>query len=102
MSTQGNGAPRPFSVHMAQAIRAQVVELHARALSAGAGQRFVAAFKTVVERLRSDPLVFGEELYYLPALKLHIRQAVVTPVVVDYAVHSEKPLVFIRGIKVLS
>jgi hypothetical protein len=46
--------------------------------------------------------VFGEALYSLPALKLEVRQAVVAPIVVDFAVHNEQQVVFIRGFKVLS
>src|SRR5208283_193021 len=42
------------------------------------------------------PLTFGEPHYRLPALKLLVRQAVVSPLVVDFAVHEDRLLVFIR------
>ena len=45
---------------------------------------------------------FGEPLYRLPALRLLVRQAVVLPLVVVYAVHEDQALVLIRGFKVLS
>jgi GAF domain-containing protein len=82
--------------------RAAVLRLHRQALERGEGQAFLAAFRRIVERLRSDPLTFGEPMYRLPALKLRIRHAAVLPLLVDYAVHEELPLVFIRGFKVLS
>jgi hypothetical protein len=47
-------------------------------------------------------LTFGEPLYRLPALRLLVRHAMVAPLVVDYAVYEERPVVFIRGFKVLS
>jgi hypothetical protein len=101
VNVQGNGAQWRYGVHMSQKIRRQIVDAHKDAISSGRGQRFVAAFKAVIERLRNDPLVFGEELYFLPALKLHIRQAAIAPLVVDFAVHDKEPLVFIRGFSVL-
>jgi len=68
----------------------------------GTGQRFLSAFRQIVARLQDDPLTFGEPLYHLPALELLVRQASVSPIVVDYAVHDSRPLVFVRGFKVLA
>lgn len=62
---------------------------------------FLAALRTIYERLQKDPMQFGEPLYTLPAMKLLVYQVVVGPVVVDYAVHQGKPLVFLRGVKLL-
>jgi len=53
------------------------------------------------DRLRTDPLVFGEPLFRLPALELFIRQGAVAPLVVNYGVHEERRLVFIRGFNVM-
>ena len=62
----------------------------------------LGAYRQIVEQLRTDPLTFGEPLYHLPVLKLQVRQAIILPLVVDFAVHEELPLVFIRGFKVLA
>ncbi len=78
------------------------MHLHGQAMQAGKGEKFLAAYRHIVERLRTDPLIFGEGQYCLPTLELLIRQAVVSPIVVDYAVHEDQRLVFIRGFKVLS
>ena len=101
MSSQGNGQSVPFDVRMSALTRSVVRRLHQQAMQRGVGQRFLAAFRQIIERLRKDPQVFGEALYRLPALKLQARQAVVSPLVVDYAVHEDRPLVFIRGFKIL-
>jgi hypothetical protein len=38
----------------------------------------------------------------LPALRLLVCQAIVRPLIVDFAVHEDRPLVFIRGFKLLA
>jgi hypothetical protein len=102
MSSPGNGESVPFAVRMSAQTRATLFSLHQRALEAGTGQQFVAAFARIMERLRSDPGTFGEPIYRLPALQLMVRQAVALPLLVDFAVREVQPLVFIRGFKVLS
>lgn len=100
--SSGNGTPHPYSVSMSQIQRANLLHLHQLAAALGQGQRFLDAYREIVRRLQRDPRVFGEALYSLPALKLEVRQAVVAPIVVDFAVHNEQQVVFIRGFKVLS
>lgn len=82
--------------------QALLKQRHLEAIQAGKGERFLAALQSIYERLRVAPLEFGEPLYYLPILRLFVRQGIVLPLVVDYAVHQERPIVFIRGFKVLS
>jgi hypothetical protein len=102
MTTQGNGQrPLAYQVRWSEQTKILLKQQHLEAAQAGKGHRFIAALRQITERLRTDPLVFGEPQYRLPALKLLVRQAVVGPLVVDYAVHDEKPLVFIRGFKLL-
>jgi hypothetical protein len=102
MTTQGNGHSAPYTATMSQQTKAVLKSLHAQAVGAGTGQRFVAALRQIIQRLRSDPMTFGEPLYHLPALKLVVRQGIIAPLVVDYAVHEEKPHVCIRVFKALS
>jgi len=87
---------------MSAQTKAVIKQLHGQAVQTGTGQRFLSSFRHIVERLRKDPLGFGEPLYHLPTLQLQVRQAIVLPLVLDYAVHDDRPLVFIRGFKVLS
>jgi hypothetical protein len=102
MSSQGDGQPDLYEVSISQYQRMLVKQRHLEAIQKGRGAQFLAAFRQIVERLRKDPLVFGELLYHLPALQLAVRQGIVLPLVVDYAVHEDRRLVFIRGIKLLS
>lgn len=101
MTSPGNGESVRFSVHMSEETRTILKALHAVAAQAGIGVQFVAAFRQIIERLQQGPLSFGERAYRLPALKLIVCKAVMLPLVVDFAVHEELPIVFIRGFKVL-
>jgi hypothetical protein len=87
---------------MSGVVRDRVRELHRREAEAGRGQHFVSAFREIVARLQREPLEFGEPRYRLPVLRLLVRQGGIHRVVVSYAVHEVHPLVFIRGIAVLS
>ena len=100
--SSGNGAARPYSISLSQFQRTNLLQLHQQAAALGQGQRFLAAYREIVRRLQRDPQVFGEALYTLPALGLEVRQAVIAPIVVDFAVTEERRVVFIRGFKVLS
>ena len=102
MTGQGNGQPSAYSVHMSAGTKSVVKTLHQQAIQAGIGREYLAAFRQIIARLSQDPLTFGEPLYRLPALRMLVRQAAVLPLVVDFAVHEDRRLVFIRGFKVLS
>ena len=101
MSVQGNGQPVRFNVEMSVQTRDSLRQLHSQAQLAGTSKQFLAALRSIVDHLQKDPVGFGEPLYRLPAMKLIVRQGAVAPLVVDYAVHEELPLVFIRGFRLL-
>jgi len=102
MSIAGNGRPIRYSLVISKATSATLKQLREQAFAAGIAERFMQAIRRIVERLQRDPIEFGERLYYLPALKLVVYQAVIEPVVVTYGVYEEKPLVFVRRFHVLS
>jgi len=101
MTSQGNGQRRDYVVKASAKNIAVLKKLHFIEAQKGKGQGFVASLRRLDERLKNDPLNFGEPLYRLPALKLIVRQAVLAPIVVTYAVQEEKRLVFIRGFSLL-
>lgn len=61
-----------------------------------------SAFQQILERLQRDPTEAGEPSYRLPAMKLQVRRVVVRPLVVDFAVSEDHPIVFIKGASLLS
>jgi len=75
--------------------------MHKEEALAGRGETLLSAFRQILDRLKREPLRFGEPLYRLPALELSIRQGSIRPLLVNYAVHFTQPLVFVRSIKLL-
>ena len=65
------------------------------------GEAINASLRTILDRLQKEPDRLGEPLYRLPALKLLVYQVIVSRLVVDYAVHEERPLVLLKGVKLL-
>jgi hypothetical protein len=102
MTTQGNGNSVRYNVTMSGATKALLAQLNMQARQAGIGQQFLAALREIGERLRKDPLNFGEPLYRLPALRLLVCQGARSPLLVDFVVHEDRPLVFIRGFKLIT
>jgi len=61
-------------------------------------QELAAALKRIVRQLEADARSVGEPIYLLKHAELQVRLTVVGPVAVEFAVHTSKPVVFIRGI----
>lgn len=101
MTPPHNGEPLRYTIHMSGLIGKWLKATHRQQAEAGKGKAFVAALRRIVARLESEPLVFGEPRYRLPALQLLVRQGAVLPLVVNYAVHEVQPLVYIRGFSLL-
>jgi len=49
-----------------------------------------------------NPGNLGEAIYRLAALRLQVRTVVIGPLVVNFGVHEVRPLVFIKGVRLLS
>jgi hypothetical protein len=58
---------------------------------------FLSAFRQIVDELVHNPSRFGEALYRLPAMRMQVRCGVIRPLVVDFAVCEDRPVVFIKG-----
>src|SRR6266849_2141304 len=80
----------------------QLKELHRRAKDKGHATRILSAVKRIVALLRTEPLRFGESRFTLHNLNLEVRVGAVEPVVVRYAVHKERRIVFVRDFLPLS
>ena len=89
----------PYQVRCSQVVAESLRQLQRRASRAGYGELVLEAFRLVVERLKADPSELGEPLYRLPVLRMQVRLGIVPPLVVDFAVSEDHPLVIIRGIK---
>jgi hypothetical protein len=80
-------------------VRNDIKTLAQRAKAKGLGTKFVAALKFINDQLRLAPKSFGDPVYRLPALQLTVHNRVYEPLIVAYAVHKHKLLVFVRGLR---
>ena len=102
MTSKGNGQPLRYKVTMLEQTKAKLKQFHQCAMQRGKGQQFLHAFRQIVYQLRDTPLTFGEPLYRLPALQLLVHHGAIAPLYVHYAVHENRPLVFITDFKMSS
>jgi hypothetical protein len=98
-STNGEGT---YRVVISEAIAKEVGKLQFRASSEGRGERFLQALRTIIDGFINHPRQLGEPLYELNTLRLQVRSLVVRPVSIHFAVHKDRPLVFIKAIDLLS
>jgi hypothetical protein len=101
MIESGNGRQR-HHVRLSAAVSRMIRRVHRRATSQGRGWLVTKALGQIVRRLELDPFHLGEPAYRLPDLRLQVRRVVVRPIAVDFAVSEDRPLVFIKGVKLLS
>lgn len=97
-SSNGEGG---YEVHNSTAIACKFLRLQKQAVRQGRGEEMLLAARGVYDRLRQDPNEFGEPLYRLPALRMQVRCAVIQPLYVDFAVCEDRPLVFIKDVRLL-
>ncbi len=101
MSEKENGRRR-YQVHGSGAITDALRTIQRQAAREVRGPEMILALRRIARRLQMDPIKLGEPLYRLPALRMQIRTVAIRPVVVDYGVCEDRPLVFLRAVKLLS
>jgi hypothetical protein len=74
---EGNGGS--FEVHCSGAVLQKLRDIQRQATEEGRGEALLAAIRQVLLRLRHGPMEFGEPLYYLPALRMHVRHGGIGP-----------------------
>lgn len=91
----------PFFLEMSDDTGRNLSLLLRQARINGLGPTVDMALKTIIDRLRHDPITFGEPLYTLKHLKLSIHLGVVHPLAVSYGVDSQNRIVYIRYFELL-
>ena len=91
-----------FRVHSSKNVALAFERLYNQAKAEGRAEAFMAAAREIADHLQHDPGEFGEPLYRLPALQLEVRHAVVAPLLIYFAVHKDRPLVFIKRVVLLA
>src|SRR5205807_793082 len=95
------GSLPPFRVIYSEAMRAQLRDWSEKAKEAGAVREFAAALRAIEENLAKDPIGWGDPSHRLRHLDLLVFRRIYTFFLVEYGVHEEKRLVFIRRYKLL-
>jgi hypothetical protein len=75
---------------------------HQKATNQGRGPEMTKALLQIIHDLERDPFNVGEPAYRLPSLKMQVRKTVVPPLAVGFGVCKDRPLVFIRVVRLLS
>lgn len=91
-----------YQVHASGVVLEMIQQIQRRTDRESRGAQVLASLNHIYQRLEHDPLKLGEPLYRLSALRLQIRTWIVLPLVVDFAVHEDRPLVLVQGAKLLS
>src|SRR5947209_442285 len=97
-----DGQRPPYAVHASGAITEAFLALQRRATRAGQGEQVLSAMRDVHQRLAQAPFDFGEPLYRLPVLRMQVRCGLVAPLAVHFGVCEDRPVVFIKGITLIS
>ena len=90
-----------YEVHCSAAIIQKLRDIQQQASEEGRGEAVLAAIRQILTKLQHNPLEFGEVLYRLPALRMHVCHGAIRPLFIDFAVCEDHPLVFIKGATLL-
>jgi|SRR6266478_280422 len=100
MPSFSNGQRRQRLV-ISQVIAKEIGQLQYQASLEGRGDQFLQALRTIVDNLAHRPRDLGEPLYELNVLRLQVRSVAVRPVALHFAVHMDRPVVFIKSVNLL-
>ena len=100
MSSLGNGR-FTFRVSISHKVANHLKQILENAEAAGMLDEFISALKEINQRLQNDPEVFGEQLYFLKAMALHVRLGAIWPLSVTFGVNIAARLVFLGTVKSL-
>lgn len=101
MTNQSNGSPHPYDVSISKKVADEIKAVIEKARLAGITKKVIAALRLIHERLRSNPLEFGEFRFHWSKAKCRCHVAVVEPVAIQFSIHDEKPVVFLTKVHLL-
>src|SRR5436190_15211340 len=91
--------PPPYRVEYLPTAKRGLLQLYLTAKRSSRLADLIAVAENVEHRLRSEPLVFGEPIYDLHHARIQIRVGVQGPLVLEYGVSLDQPLVFVREVR---
>jgi hypothetical protein len=90
-----NGSP-PYRVALLPSVADEIKQEAKRAAALGKKAAFLTSLEAIYKRLCHDPREFGEYRFSWQTLEWFI--AAMRPVSVQYAVHRDQPVVFVRKV----
>lgn len=90
-----NGSGGQFKVIYSETVREALKTLIQTAKAKGMDALVRAALKEIDSQLATTPTTFGEPLYDLKAVGLHVRTAIITPLAVVFSVDEEAHRVYV-------
>ena len=102
MTGDGNGELPVFVIDISGQIAKEIKQILLDAAQTGIESEVRLALKTMVRRLRQDPLGFGELVKEYKQLKILEHVAVVKPLAVRFGIHLDSRLVIISRVRLLS
>ena len=96
--SEGNGKAKIYQLSISGAVSKEITAQYERAKTAALAGEFKQSLIHIFHRLKHDPLDFGEPLFHYASSGLQLRHAIVAPILVEYAVHPDRPFVILRSI----
>ncbi len=90
-----------FSISASDHVKEKLRRLMFKAKVEGYGTRFRHVVRSIYDLLRVYARSLGEPLQEFPGLQLQTRHIQIESVLVEFAVHYTKPLVFIRDVEIV-
>ncbi len=91
-----NPPPPPYKVELLQPAQAEITRCLQEAQRLGIAREYVATMQGIHEKLTTIPHTWGEPCRHYRAAKLVLRKMIQDRILVVYAVHEERPFVFVK------
>jgi hypothetical protein len=86
----------PYKVEFLQPVRAEIKRCLRDAQRIGIAREVIATIRAVHRKLVATPHAWGEPIHHYRAAKLVLRKMIADRLLVVFAVHEERPLVFVK------
>lgn len=99
--TQSETGDRRYEVRHSATVSQCIRYLHQCAAETGSVKAFRSAYSQILQRLEMDPDTVGEPRYRMRPMRMRMCCVVVLPVVMDFAISEDSPMVFIKGVRLI-
>lgn len=102
MALSGNGKKKNYRVILSGDLQAHLLVLQKEAKEAGIKDAFLSSFKTLIQRLKSNPDEVGELLYVQKGTALMVHVVIHPPLTMHFAINQDVPFVWVTKVVLLS